>query len=182
MNSIDKVETYTIKNNLINTSTDPMPILDENNNVIGHVGLFYNSIGEKILGCLSGRPIFYHLLAKDADGNIRTRVNQFRLFFKRAKWNIEMYPNPQEGISFLVRDISDIGAAKTLAFEYNGHKIIMENNHVHYQSRFTNSSNDLIAQCDRIPESLSIQVFKPELDIYLIATLALIQYYWSIIS
>ncbi|MDD3364648.1 MAG: hypothetical protein PHZ03_06675 [Syntrophomonas sp.] len=58
-------------------------------------------------------------------------------------------------------------------------QITMENNNVHYQTRFIDSNKDVIAQCDckGIPTSddINIQVFKPELDIYQVATLGLIQ-------
>ena len=183
MESISKVETYTIKNNWLTISTNPMPILDANNNIIGYVSKFFNSMGEKIVGYLSGRPIFYNFQTEDTDGNIRIRVIQSILFFKRAEWKVELYTDQQKDIRFLVRDSSIIGASKTLAFEFKGRQIIMENKNVHYQTRFIDNNNDVIAQCEckGIPKSFYIQVFKPELDIYQISTLALIQYYWSII-
>lgn len=183
MEGINKADTYTIKNNWLSTSTNPMPILDENNKIIGYVNKFYNSFVEKIFGCLSGRPVFYHFQAEDTDGNIRIRVLQSILFFKRAEWKVELYTNQQKKSSFLVYDISLMGAAKTLAFEFKGRQIIMERKNVHYQTRFIVNNNDVIAQCDfkDIPKTLYIQIFKPELDIYQIATLALIQYYWGII-
>lgn len=184
MDNISKVETYTINNNWLLASTNPMPILDENNNNIGYVSKFYHSMVERILGCLLGRPIFYHLQTEDTYGNIRIRAIQSIWFFKRARWKVELYTDQQKGIRFIVRDISVIGAAKTLAFEFKGRQIIMENKYAHYQTRFIDNNNDVIAQCDckGTPKSFHIQVFKPELDVYQIAALALIQYYWGIIT
>ena len=57
----------------------------------------------------------------------------------------------------------------------------MENNRVNYQTQFIDSTKGVIAQCDRKGIiDITIQVFKPELDIYLIATLGLVHYYSSL--
>lgn len=164
-------------------STKPMPIYDENQKTIGYVKKFYKSGGEKIFACLSGRPVFTNLQTEDTNGNIHIRVIQSVLFFKRAEWKVELYSDNRKEVSFILRDNSSITSAKTLAFEFKGQQITLENNNVHYKTRFMDSNNDLIAQCDckGITKSIdiNIQVFKPELDIYQIATLGLVQYYWS---
>lgn len=93
-----------------------------------------------------------------------------------------MYSDQQEENSFILHDISKVKPAKTLAFEFKGRQVTMENNKIHYQTRFIDSNNDVIAQCERIgiPRlSINIKVFKPELDIYQIAILGLIQYFWD---
>ena len=183
MEGVNKVATYTIKQNLLMLSTNPMPIYDENHNIIGYVKKFYKSLGEKIFAYLSGRPVFNNLQAEDTDGNIQIRVKQSILFFRRAEWQVELYSDQQKGNSFILRDNSLITAGKTLAFEYKGRQITVENNNLHYTTRFIDNSKDVIAQCDckSMEKSfdINIQVFKPELDIYQIATLGLIQYYWG---
>ena len=183
MEGVNKVATYTIKQNLLMLSTKPMPIYDENHNIIGYVKKFYKSLGEKIFAYLFGRPLFNHLQTEDTDGNIHIRVIQCILFFKRAEWRVELYSDQQKNISFILRDNSLITAGKTLAFEYKGRQITVENNNLHYTTRFIDNSKDVFAQCDcKCMEKaldINIQVFKPELDIYQIAALGLIQYYWG---
>ncbi|MEN6328587.1 MAG: hypothetical protein ABFD18_20565 [Syntrophomonas sp.] len=179
MESINKVVTYTIKQNWIMLSTKPMPIYDENYNIIGYVNCFDKSLGERIFKYLC--PIFNNFETKDVDGNIHIRVVQSILFFKRAEWKVELYCNQQKEISFILRDISLTSNAKTLVFEFEGWQITMENNRVNYQTRFIDSTKGVIAQCDRKGIfDIDIQVFKPELDIYLIATLGLVHYYSSL--
>ena len=160
-------------------STKPMPIYDENHNIVGYVNYFYKSLGARIFKYLC--PLFNNFETKDVDGNIHIRVIQSILFFKRAEWKVELCSEQQKRISFILRDNSLASSAKTLAFEFEGRQITMENNRVNYQTQFIDSTKGVIAQCDRKGIiDITIQVFKPELDIYLIATLGLVHYYSSL--
>lgn len=181
MENVKKAETYTIKNNWLTTSTKPMPIYDEGHELIGYVKKFYKSLGEKIFAFF-GRPLLINLQAEDLDGKIHIRIIQTRFFFKRAEWKVELYLNKQTEISFILRDNSLITAGQKLVFEFKGRQITMENNHMNYQTRFIDNNNYVIAQCDieGIPNIyFNIRVFQAEFDIYQIAALGLVQYYWS---
>lgn len=150
---------------------------------LGYVNIVYHSFLEKVFAYLGGRPVFYHLHAQDVDGNLRVRVLQSIRFFQKAEWKVELYSYQHKIGSFLVQDISFAGAASTLAFEFKGQQILIKRTSALYKTQFIASNTEVIAECDvkDIPQTLYIQVIKPELDIYLITTLALIHFYWDII-
>jgi|LSQX01.1.fsa_nt_gb hypothetical protein len=183
MKNIKEAETYTIKLNRLLTSTKPMPIYDEGHELIGYVKIFYKSLVEKIFAFL-GRLLFINLQTEDFDGKTHNRIIQNPYVFKRAEWKVELYLNKQTEIGSILRDNSSIGVARKFVYEFKGRQITMENNYVNYQTRFIDNNNYVIAQCDIELEDIlnsyfKIQVFQAELDIYQIAALGLVQYYWS---
>ena len=169
MDNINKVENYTIKQNWLMLSTKPMPILDENHNIRGYVKKFYKSLGEMAFAYLSCRPLFNNFETEDSNGNIHIRVIQSVLFFKKAEWQVELYCDQQKKTTFILRDISSSLAAKTLAFEFEGRKITLENNRVRYQTRFINNKrltinygikninsipDEYVMACELVPDAL----------------------------
>jgi len=180
----DKVaEIYTTKLDRWLISDEAKPIYNKNNSIIGYIKPFYNSWFEKLCytwNSADKNPLsrYYHFESMDNNLNILNRIIQI----SSRKWTVILLPNQNNETRYILKDISTISRGSKLSLEFQGQNIDIENKRAKYSVQFIESNEGLFAQCDIKPESiqLTVQVFKPVLDIYLILTIGVIIYYYEL--